>query len=1207
MRPKLLEIEGLQSFKTSQKINFEQLGETGLFGIFGPTGSGKSTVLDAITLALYGRVKRAERGTQGIINSAMDSARVAFTFELLQGNVRKTYRVERNYQRKKGSENSSEPKVVRLIELTAAGELVLCDKTTEVTNTIEKLLGLNHDDFTRAVVLPQNSFHEFLHLDNAKRREMLERIFYLEEYGRQLMDKISRKMAEMKSNLDLLQGELAGYTDATDEALAISQNEMKAAVEERVRAEKEARLLEEKYVQAREVWQYTQDLAFILAREEEHALKQEEINEKRSRADKAGKAKGLMEKIKEEEELEGLLDKTRKQMAELLQTLPDTEQSLDKMREKYDALKNEITIEQPRLVSLKTRLADALTLRAEVTAINGKLLELGKSAEKLTLKITANNNEYDSQKAALETLIQSTLHLQKELASYQVAPEYREQIVLGVRLENDVQVKKAGCKELEEKVAGLNITITGLEQALKLTRDKLASHQVEVVALNLNKQQHEVSMPEGRNELDKYKDQMNLVKSGLQVLKIRQSALKQAEDKVARLEASIQGFTSRANEMRNIREKSKTTFESNKQELEELIRETEKNTAYMLSCNLKEGEPCPVCGSSHHPSPATHGEDSGLAELEQEVEAARMKLEASEKAFKESENKLLILQEQTNALVFQKEQALQENNAMREQMQQEKSKLPQEYQAMEPEQIAQELEAMSACYLDKHKAFEEWEKRRDELQARLQKLTETMKVEEMQENKTAAETGVNRANLKQHADSLETKTAELAAKEKEYGVFLNNLGITSASSEQKRINENDKQTELLQKKSEQNQRASEITRNALEKLREANQAQKDALVKLQTEMSSLNAQKAEKEAKMHQLAGSSGIEQHLMEADQKLAEYDRLEKQYRDTITQMEKQLNSLFNQKSTLENQHGIYSGNLAQAQKTLSAALYEKGFQSRQDATLAFIPDDQQHALKSEVSEYDQKALNIKAEKELVTKKLKSRTITEEDWNALENLYRETNAWKEACVSKSEVAKTGFEQRKSRHDRWVELYSKHSALSNKYDLVGQIQKLLKAERSKDNSFIDYIAEERLRYVAAKASQLLGVMTKYKYELELDTNAGFIIRDNANGGAHRMVTSMSGGETFITSLSLALALSEQIQLKGQSPLEFFFLDEGFGTLDNNKLDTVMDSLERLSTKERMIGIISHVPELRHRIARRLIITPPVDNAEGSLVDVETA
>lgn len=79
------------------------------------------------------------------------------------------------------------------------------------------------------------------------------------------------------------------------------------------------------------------------------------------------------------------------------------------------------------------------------------------------------------------------------------------------------------------------------------------------------------------------------------------------------------------------------------------------------------------------------------------------------------------------------------------------------------------------------------------------------------------------------------------------------------------------------------------------------------------------------------------------------------------------------------------------------------------------------------------------------------------------------------------------------------------------------------------------------------------------------------------------------------SALSLALALSEQIQLKGQSPLEFFFLDEGFGTLDNNLLDSVTDSLERLSRKERVIGLISHVPELRSRIARRLIVDPPTE------------
>ena len=192
-----------------------------------------------------------------------------------------------------------------------------------------------------------------------------------------------------------------------------------------------------------------------------------------------------------------------------------------------------------------------------------------------------------------------------------------------------------------------------------------------------------------------------------------------------------------------------------------------------------------------------------------------------------------------------------------------------------------------------------------------------------------------------------------------------------------------------------------------------------------------------------------------------------------------------------------------------------------------------------------------------------------------------------------------------KNKHDKWLELNKSYNELSHKQGLFEQIQKILRAEHRRDNSFIDYIAEERLRYVAAKASDTLGVMTKYKYALELDTDAGFIIRDNANGGVHRMVTSLSGGETFLTSLSLALALSEQIQLKGQSPLEFFFLDEGFGTLDNNLLDTVIDSLERLSSKERVIGLISHVPELRSRIGRRLIINPPTSQGEGSMVKIE--
>ena len=78
-------------------------------------------------------------------------------------------------------------------------------------------------------------------------------------------------------------------------------------------------------------------------------------------------------------------------------------------------------------------------------------------------------------------------------------------------------------------------------------------------------------------------------------------------------------------------------------------------------------------------------------------------------------------------------------------------------------------------------------------------------------------------------------------------------------------------------------------------------------------------------------------------------------------------------------------------------------------------------------------------------------------------------------------------------------------------------------------------------------------------YALEINESAEFIIRDNKNGGAIRPSDTLSGGEMFITSLALALALSSSIQLNGAAPLEFFFLDEGFGSLDDDLLDTVMN------------------------------------------------
>ena len=137
-------------------------------------------------------------------------------------------------------------------------------------------------------------------------------------------------------------------------------------------------------------------------------------------------------------------------------------------------------------------------------------------------------------------------------------------------------------------------------------------------------------------------------------------------------------------------------------------------------------------------------------------------------------------------------------------------------------------------------------------------------------------------------------------------------------------------------------------------------------------------------------------------------------------------------------------------------------------------------------------------------------------------------------------------------------------------------------------NKFMEFVAEEYLQTVAQNASGRLLTLTDGRYFLRYD--GGFFVGDNFNGGNLRGVYTLSGGETFLVSLSLALALSAEICARSLRPIEFFFLDEGFGTLDERLVDTVMDSLEKLKGEHFSIGIISHVEELKHRIGRKLTV-----------------
>lgn len=157
-------------------------------------------------------------------------------------------------------------------------------------------------------------------------------------------------------------------------------------------------------------------------------------------------------------------------------------------------------------------------------------------------------------------------------------------------------------------------------------------------------------------------------------------------------------------------------------------------------------------------------------------------------------------------------------------------------------------------------------------------------------------------------------------------------------------------------------------------------------------------------------------------------------------------------------------------------------------------------------------------------------------------------------------------------------------------------------ATELKGDRFVGYVQREAMQLLAADASYRLDGFTGGRYELASEDNE-FMVVDRLNGDEQRSVKTLSGGETFLASLALALSLSEHLPqlagLGGAVSLESLFLDEGFGALDSDSLDLAVQGLETLASGKRMIGVISHVQEMAERLPEQIEV---VKNGNASVV-----
>ncbi len=217
---------------------------------------------------------------------------------------------------------------------------------------------------------------------------------------------------------------------------------------------------------------------------------------------------------------------------------------------------------------------------------------------------------------------------------------------------------------------------------------------------------------------------------------------------------------------------------------------------------------------------------------------------------------------------------------------------------------------------------------------------------------------------------------------------------------------------------------------------------------------------------------------------------------------------------------------------------------------------------------------------------------TGTALDASALTALLDDEYRAREQAAAELAEAQTLLQQARRDAEEAQRLQGEVAAHRGSAALAGALEQELRGNR-----FIAYVQREAMAVLATDAGSRLEQLTSGRYRL-ISADDAFTVVDHHNGDEERSVRTLSGGETFLASLALALALAERLpELAGTGAavsLESLFLDEGFGALDSESLDLAVQGLETLAGGERMIGVVSHVPEIAERLPDRIEVVPGI-------------
>ncbi len=1182
-----IKFKNINVLRGEWEIDFDRppLADAGLFAVVGPNGAGKTSILDAITLALYGETSRLRNPEAEVMNRKANDARAEVVFSV----GGKLYRSEWSQQRTDGALKDPE---MRLFSLNGE-ETMLDERVTRVRVQVAELTGLDFKRFCRSILLAQGEFSAFLNALESERAEVLEKIMGkevvadLEEAIRGRADAANKKLLRLK--------EAAAQISLMDEA------GLRAVQESLDRLQKEAEEMERLLgdLKAREEWHERIEALSASDFDAGQALAEAQTRyiEAQSEFDRTERARKALPFEEDLAAFDGLSAEKETASEELNRTGADIQSHLERIADLEEQLRrNASDLERVRL-RLEERgeeMGDVIRRDKEIAEANGQFMEAVSRYE----EVERRRKEKIQQQSDIDSEIAETGTNRKELE------QWIEDNESNSRIEADIPAMEGGLTrlaELRRKMDEHHTWESAADNALRRAAGNLeqADRKVEKARAKAEKHAARKDARDRRIAELLEDDTLESLTARCEEEITGLDACKGLE-RIAKKYRKLDGGDDVLGAMARLEGERETLVRSLAAERERLVRmekdapwtEIVKRLAPDRSL-LNPGGPCPLCGATDHPFVENGPPDTG--ESDRELESQRSRVDALRKELEDVDGKIAQIRDKVETI-----RSLDEDWAAA------RAQAGVDWPLSTPDFVRDEMRSRKAEIrrikarirsVRWHGWIAGWWDRA------LLKSRERLSIEEENRNALREEHASHRKTV----DNFENELKSLRDAEEEIKRDL--LVLLAVYGEQ--LPEPGREMSLVQRLKERGEsyrrRSREIEMLAervveLENRKttlpgeiEELQAQVDALgTEVQAIQDRLAALKTERE----NLFGDLDPVREQQSMQEAIASLEAESAAVGQELEALQRALEELRAALPGLEDRARKAAAAAEAAERELTEKAVSAGLESI-DEIREYLEDVEELEA---IERRWQDAEDILAE---------ARLRCEETRNELEAARSEVPAGEHAqgdgeSGETVDMVRTGIGEAEARRDALQnEMDAANGLLKRQRDLAAEYGGLLRAIEEQEKVCARASAEQSVlqSHDTAEVNRRLqrlmleNLLERTNRHLEMlsgryclrplpEDGLGLLIEDSLQEKERRSVHTLSGGESFLVSLCLALGLSDLASRDRK--IESLFLDEGFGSLDDEMLYKVIAALKGLQATGKMVGIISHIKRLAAEIPVRI-------------------